>query len=443
MQDITRIAEGVKLTPEVFGEFLKKHDRQLKRYKKLAKAYDNDYPIYRITAQEQLEYWKPHNKISVNFARYITDSFEGFFCGIPIKTTSQDEKISEYINYFDSLNDQDDKNAELSRLTSIYGRSFGMEYVGEDGEIHTAYMPPTEADIIYSDGITPEPLYFWHDYIDVTDNTRRGSISDDTYVWYWYIDKDTGNVVYEQDSYKIHGFNGVPAEEYILNSMRKGIFEDVLPLINAGNKVISEKADNVEYFADAYMKVLGAPLDEETTHFIRRNRIINFPGTDGQNPDIGFLEKPNADNTEENLLDRLQKLIFTVAMVVNTQDEAFGTQSGEALKWKTFNMTNLARVKERKFTMALNHRYRHVFSNPLSGQNPRDWYKIDYKFTFSSPVNITDEVNAVKSLEGIVSKKTQLSLLSFVENVDEELAQIEKEQMGNSDIYSTERVNNE
>ena len=35
-----------------------------------------------------------------------------------------------------------------------------------------------------------------------------------------------------------------------------GIFEPVLTMINAYNKAISEKANDVDYFADAYLKVL-------------------------------------------------------------------------------------------------------------------------------------------------------------------------------------------
>lgn len=47
------------------------------------------------------------------------------------------------------------------------------------------------------------------------------------------------------------------------NEEELGIFEPVLTMIDAYNKAIGEKANDVDYFADAYMKILGVELDEE------------------------------------------------------------------------------------------------------------------------------------------------------------------------------------
>ena len=45
--------------------------------------------------------------------------------------------------------------------------------------------------------------------------------------------------------------------EFILNDSRTGIFEGVVSLINAMNKATSEKANDVDYFADAYLAITG------------------------------------------------------------------------------------------------------------------------------------------------------------------------------------------
>ena len=49
-----------------------------------------------------------------------------------------------------------------------------------------------------------------------------------------------------------------------------------MPMIDAYNKAISEKANDVDYFADAYLKVLGAKLGTNGVKQIRDNRIVNF-----------------------------------------------------------------------------------------------------------------------------------------------------------------------
>ena len=201
-----------------------------------------------------------------------------------------------------------------------------------------------------------------------------------------------------------------------------------MPMINAYNKAISEKANDVDYFADAYLKVLGAKLDTNGVKQIRDNRIVNFEGDPEVNMVVEFMDKPNSDGTQENLIERLERLIFQISMVANISDENFGTSSGIALKYKLLSMTNLAKAKERKFTSGMNRRYKLLFSHPLSKVKSDAWVGLDYKFTFNIPANITDEAQVASSLEGIISKETQLKVLSIVDDVQGEIDRLKNEE---------------
>ena len=65
------------------------------------------------------------------------------------------------------------------------------------------------------------------------------------------------------------------------------------------------KANDVDYFADAYLKVLGAYLDKDDVKSIRDDRIINFDG-EADKLNVDFLQKPDGDTTQEHLIDRLE-----------------------------------------------------------------------------------------------------------------------------------------
>ena len=198
-------------------------------------------------------------------------------------------------------------------------------------------------------------------------------------------------------------------------------------MIDAYNKAISEKANDVDYFADAYMKILGATLDDDDVEHIRDNRIINFD-EDADRLIVDFLQKPDGDTTQEHLIDRLEKLIFQISMVANISDENFGTSSGIAMKYKLQGMSNLAKTKERKFTSGMNRRYKLIFSNPVSGMKEDDWVKLHYHFTPNIPSNVLEESQIAGNLDGIVSQETQLGVLSVVDNVQNEMKKIENEQ---------------
>lgn len=423
-----RVTEGTKMAPELLAEYIGKHKTEVtNRYQKLHDAYVNDYEIFHLPKKAT---YKPDNRISANFAKYITDTMNGFFIGIPIKTTNQDDKVTEYIDFLDKYNDQDDNNAELSKLCSIYGKAYEMYYNDAEGNIGITYLSPMESFMIYDDSILEQPLYFVRYYLD-SENVERGSWSDGTIVQHFV---QNGSYRWDGEA-EPHYFDGVPATEYIENDERVGIFEGALPMINAYNKAVSEKANDVDYFSDAYLKVLGQRLDDEEIHHIRDDRVINFDG-DVNGVVVDFLQKPSGDETQEHLLDRLERLIYQISMVANISDENFGTSSGIAMKYKMQAMSNLAKTKERKFRSGMQRRYRLIFSNPIStvrGIGRDAWISNDYKFTLNFPANLAEETDIASKLEGIVSKKTQLSVLSVVENVQDELDRMEEEENAQKD----------
>ena len=421
-----RVAAGTEMTPELLAEYMTKHKTEINdRYQRLHDAYENKY---KISILEKKPDWKPDNRIPVNFAKYITDTMNGFFIGVPVKTTCDDEAVSEYLEFLDQYNDQDDNNAELSKVCSIYGKGYEMYYVDDQGNIGITYLTPLDAFVIYDDSILEHPLFFIRHYKDA-DNVEWGSWSDGRVVQH-FVNRGSYKWVGKA---KIHGFKGVPAVEFVENEERMGIFESALPMIDAYNKAISEKANDVDYFADAYLKILGSKLEDDELEQLRRNRIINFEGDDAASLIVEFLQKPNGDTTQENLINRLEKLIFQISMVANISDENFGASSGIALKYKLQAMSNLAKTKERKFTSGMNRRYKLIFSNPVSGMQKDSWVGIKYQFTQNYPANILEESQIAGNLAGITSQETQLKVLSIVDNVQQELERIAKEESAAQD----------
>ncbi|MDD3747673.1 MAG: phage portal protein, partial [Anaerostipes sp.] len=312
-----RLSAEKELTDEKLSYFINQHNADISnRLRKLADAYKTKFQI--LYGPEKPP-WKPDNRIAVNFPKYIVDTMNGFILGNPVKISIDEgaSGIPEYVEMFEQYNNIDDHNAELSKICSIFGRGYELLYVDEYSQICTTHVSPMEGFMIFDDSVLERPRYFVRIYKD-EDEIIHGTVSDDTLVRYFSI---KGKFEWEDE--RLHGFDGVPAIEYVENEEKMGIFEPVLTMIDAYNKAISEKANDVDYFADAYLKVLGAYLDEDDTKHMRDNRIINFDETmaSGTLPEVDFLSKPNGDTTQENLINRLEKLIFQISMVANINDE--------------------------------------------------------------------------------------------------------------------------
>lgn len=416
-----RLAKGTEMSLDLLQEFLTEHQNEIdSRYKKLQAAYEGKHDILSNNRKPNN---KPDNRIVVNFPKYIVDTMNGYFIGNPIKTVADDDAVAEFIEYIKKYNDQDDNNAELSKICSIFGKGYEMYYTDEESELCITYLSPLEAFMIYDDSIIERPMYFVRRYKD-RDGNEYGSISNESGVRYF---ESTNAVKWLDDDWQPHYFKGVPATEYIENAERQGIFESVLTMVNAYDKAISEKANDVDYFADAYLKVLGAKLEQEDLQHIRDNRIINLEGENAEKLIVEFVGKPESDATQEHLLDRLERFIFQISMVANISDENFGAATGVALKYKLQAMSNLEKTKRRKFTSGMNRRYRLLFGHPASKVPADSYMQLDYQFTPDLPANLLEEAQIAAQMDGITSHETQLKVLSIVDNVQDELDKIEEE----------------
>lgn len=411
----------------------------------LLKGYIENEDMYmsqhEILCQRQKEPWKPDNRLVINYAKYIVDTFSGYQIGVPVKVTHDNEEVTEFINDFRKLNDMEDTEFELAKMSDIFGHAFLYVYQDESGNTRTTYNSPVNMFIVHDNTIEEKPLFAVRYAFNEGEVTGYGQVITDKEVIDISVEKGGSVSFGERDS---HLYGKLPVIELIENEERQGVFESVKTLINALNKAASEKANDVDYFADAYLKIVGVELKEDMATQIRENRIFNLwkNGSDGALPDVGFLEKPNSDTTQENLIALLKESIFAVSMVANLSEEDFGNASGTALAFKLQAMDNLAKMKDRKMQSALNRLYEIVFNVPMATVPNDGWTGIKYKFTRNVPRNILEEAQVVSQLSGQVSNETKLSVLSIVDNPKQEIEKMKKEEESSS-LLSRKMAQNE
>ena len=419
---MTFIHESDELTPDELLEFIKLHQTKVPRYRELKKQYESKPPILDLPKKDP---WKPDNRLVVNFGRKLVDTFNGYFVGIPVKTSHDDDNFDDALNNFWRLNNLDDTLAELAKVTSLYGHGYLYVWQNENAQTRVTYNEPLDMFVIYDDSIEQNPLYAVR-YKKNDDKQIEGVLITRGS----YIEFAEGNKSLSFAGESPHYYPTLPVIEFVENDEQQSLIEPVESLINAYNKTMSFKMNDADYFADAYLKVLGAELDEEGTYKIRDNRIINLFGTDDASKIIvDFLSKPDGGKTQEDLLNRIERLIYQISMVADINNESFGSSSGVALEFKLQPMKDLAIMKERKFTRGLSELFKLFAGLPTNvpANKANEWANIHYRFTRNIPRNISDEVKAARDLDGVVSQATQLSVLSIVDDVKSEIDAIEEE----------------
>jgi SPP1 family phage portal protein len=173
------------------------------------------------------------------------------------------------------------------------------------------------------------------------------------------------------------------------------------------------------------MAFYGAAPDGETLDKARQTGAFGFPEKDSR---MEFVTKNINAVAVENHLSMLEKNILYFAQSVRFSDEAFGQASGVAMKFKLFNLEAKCMTSERKFTKAL---YR--MFNVLSGYFDKkgvEYDPLEMEFTFvrNFPLNLNDEVAALATMTGLVSKQTAFSQMSFIPSPEDEIEKLKAEE---------------
>lgn len=375
--------------------------------------------------------WKPYNRIVTNQCKYIVDSYNGYITGIDI-TYSSDEDINEIQNIL-NYNDVATEDSLLLRNALIFGKSFEIMYIDEEGQQRFRTLDPRDCIDVYYNDLEQELacVIRWYavNNIDISPE----------YIVEVYTDSEI--TIYRSDSSlssfllveaKPNFYGQVPINVMKLNEEEKSIFEPIMGLQDAYNTLLSSSVDDWEAFCDAYLVLAGFDTDEETVKTMKQNRVLVIP----EGGHAEYLIKDVNTQQVQNLLDLMDEKIHTISNCPNFADpEKFGAASGISLKYKLLGFENAASNIVKNMTKTLQRRIElicHII-NMVGGEDA--WRDIQIIFTRNLPMDSAEIVNEINGLRGLVSTKTLISQLPFITDIDAEMEALQEEKQQNIDLY--------
>ena len=413
--------KNADLTITVLNKFIQYFmTSDLPRLNKLKNYYDGKQDILMKYYEDRN---KPCNKIVVNYCSCIVDNFNGYLTGNPISYTSNEdiEDILKVLRY----NDYKEEDSEFLKSALIFGKSYEIMYLDEDGEIRFNVLDTRQGFPIYSDDLNKDLLYFVRifpvDNLDILKGYYVEVYSKDT------VDRFDMNDAYSNlrfISSEQHYFHQVPVTVFSLNREEVGSFEKIMSMQDSYNKLISASEDDFESFCDAYMVIRGMDVDDDELSKMKQNRILLLD----EEGDVSYLTKDIKDTALNNMLDELNGKIHRVSNSPDFGDESFANSSGISLKYKLIGFENTASNIETRLVKALQKRIE-LISEILYIKNSVVWRDINIVVSRNLPVDIAEIVETVNGLKGTVSNKTLLSQIPFIEDVDAELEKVGSEKM--------------
>lgn len=385
------------------------------------------------------DFGQPCHKVVVNFCKNVVMNYSGYMTGKPIAYTSDNniDNIQEVLDY----NDVNAEDTELLRTALIFGRACELNYIDEDGKQRFKVIDPRECVPIYDDTVERELLYGVRFY-------KNDLLNDDEYIVEVYDNSEIkiyrstmGFSSFELLEVKPHFFKQVPITFFDLNAEQESIFAQIMSLNDAYNSLLSGGTDAFDLWSDAYLVLKGVRADEDDLESVKANRVLMIDS----DADAQFLTKQVSDTQIDDMLDRINDLIHKIAMSPDFSQESFGTSSGIALKYRLLGFENNAGNIESYMRKALQKRIELIAEILYLKGGEEVWRDINIHFTRNLPENIDDTATMINSLRGVVSQKTLLSQISFIDDPDEEMERIKEEQNANLNMYSfiNSAVNNE
>jgi SPP1 family phage portal protein len=426
--------EDKSINEKALVSCLKEHTESIDRFTTLKDLYDGKHAILkRSKTQTDLA----NNKLMINHAEYITDFATAYFMGNPIKYTFPEEENrtddDSLLQAFRKANITQ-VDTELARDLSIFG--IGIEYVYQDKEGNTksTNLDPRTAFIVVDDTVEENSLLGVHRIKKRDINNKEIGeilkvITVDT-VYTYEFKNDKLSLINEE----LNVFNQVSIIEYWNKVNQKGDFESVVSLINAYNLLQSDRVNDKEQYVDSLLVLYGTLAGDNSEEKLKTARELKRLGllelSEGDK--VEYLSKTFHEADVELLKKSIIEDIHKISKVPNLTDENFaGNSSGVAMKYKLLGLEQLAQTKEEYYRIGLKERIK-LYANILNIKMISiDVDNIEMTFIRSLPVNELEIAQLITYLNNVVSQKTLLSLLPFVEDVDNEIERVEEQKQNN------------
>lgn len=380
---------------------------------------------------------RPNNKIVTNYCASIVDNFQGYLTGKPITYAGKGtEDISTLLEIL-RANDVDNSDSVFMRNGLIAGKAYQLCYVNKNNEKKFKNLDSECVVPVYSNDLDEELLYCIYFYPittwkeDVFETRFSINVYDTTNIYHYESDSAFCNVVVA-DEPEEHHFTRVPFVVFDLNDSNTPIFQKVITLQDAYNTLLSDGVNDFEAFVDAYMVLKNVSATAEELAEMKESRTILIDGED----EVSYLTKNSADTQIQQLMDDIRTNIHTISNSPDFSSEEFnsGVSSGVALQFKLVGFSNVASNIESQFRKALNDRIDLI--NQIVYLTDTRSYEVSITFTYNLPSSISDTVEMVNSLRGLVSDETLLAQLPFIGDVEKEKERITAQNSAVFDVYS-------
>lgn len=403
--------------------------------------------------REILERKKPFrpdidNKILVNYPIKIVRDLNSYFLEKPISLTSKTGEQSSDIELLSNVLKSEGKDlldVELAHTVGIYGVGYRGQYAEEaiDDEypLLLANHSPFTTFVVKS-SYAGNPDLFSVSIVEVLDEEalKDGNVeTEEEYLVYtreqYMTFVEDGGEMSLEGAAEAHYYGGIPIIEYTNNQWRYGDFEMVTDLVDALDKIYSDRVNAVEQYVQSILVFINCEIDDDDIEDLSHNLAISIKSHKGGSAqgglaesDVKFVTSPLDQRDTQSLADEIENYITALTGIMSRSMRPGGGQdTGEAVYLRDGgrDMETIARIKESSF-MGSERKSLRIISRILESASvvTIDVSQVEIKFTRNASNNLLNKAHAIAILNGTKILKPEDTLsLSGISSVPVDMAE--------------------
>lgn len=410
-------------------------DMKLPMYMSMQKYYDGH--------TEAMEKYKmitkrANTKVRCNYIQKFVNEEASYCCGNKIT-------YSSHSNNADVIEDirlnfkhwKEKHNKELCKQSLIFNEAYELYYIDSNGLFNNLICTPLNSYILQDDfGNTQLFIRFWTKKFDDTHTMYADAYTDADISHYIVIGDVFTPIVGNNVDTNI--FGKVPVSVVQIGTIDESLFSTLKGLQDGYETNLSDMVNEISDFRNAYLAFTNCKLDDTTKDEngetdldkMKRLGIMNLPG---EKADVKWLIKEINDSFVQNTLNTLEDKMYQLASHINNNEKLVSNTSSLALRNRLIGLEEKCTNNIQALIDAIKVRLQFLFIYLKIKQNKDyDWKDIDIKITPNIPTDDLMISQIISQLNGKLSTRTGLAQLSFVDNVDNEMAELEKENKANS-----------
>lgn len=276
------------------------------------------------------------NNVVENHAAEIVQFTSGYFLGEPVTYIRRGDRSADHdgirtLNDLMHLTGKAGHDKNMSTWMAVCGVGYRM-LLPEPSALGEAPFAidtpdPRRTFVVYYSGFGGRPM------LGAQQIERRRGLERVTVIC-GYTDTDYFEV--EGDKilkFEPHVLGCVPIFEYRLNMAMMGAFEPAISLLDAINRVQSNRIDGIEQFVQAFMKFKNCTISaEKLGEFIEQGAIMLPPSEQGRDADVDFICAELNQMQVQTLIDYLYDQVLAICgLPTSTKGGASTSDTGAAV----------------------------------------------------------------------------------------------------------------